>query len=314
MPTATLELEKTKSVPAAPEAEGEEQNTSSEPNVKHRTRPETWAASRAQEKEGEKEIMGGYFAGHDWLVRVSPGTSPRKTVASVLVNQGTTPAVVATHALRWIKEHAIGDAVFHVTWYSPGALVPPNLHQFREENPHLSAATHVHLFPGEVDLQLQAMISREAHEYAQKITRRFSYMLLSGYSLDLEAGAVRFQFDREIPMQATCALLKATQKFLFCDSDKFSGEGEIGYSFAQLLDTSKSVTIYTVSSSNDDEIKAGFSTLCGKVLVTDCPDSDVPLEKKTLRLAIIGVDDKETFNDPRSGYLKPGALQHNGSR
>lgn len=280
-----------------------ESDTQTQTVATPRTRPETWAASRAQEKEGEKEIMAEYFANHDWLVRESPGASLRETVAAVLVNQGTSPAVVARQALRWIEEHAVDNAVFHVTWYSPGALVPAALHEFRQNNPHLSAATHVQLFPGEVDLQLQAMISREAHEYARKITRRFTYMLLGGYSLDLEAGVVRFQFDREIPMQTTCALLKATQKFLFFDSGKFTGEGEIGYSVADLLATSKSVTIYTVSSANDEEIKAGFSTL--KRLLTNVPPESGYSQKKMLRLTIIGTGDTETFNDPHTGFLNP---------
>jgi hypothetical protein len=271
--------------------------------------PETWAASRALEQEEQKELMARHFADHDFLVRYGqdPATTPRESVASILVNQGTSPNVVVREALKWIEKHAAKpplNRVFHITWYSPGALVPATLHEFRQSHPHLSAATHVHLFPGEVDLQLQAMISKEAQDYARKIQRRFSYMVLSGYSFDLDTGEVRFQFDREIPIQKTCALLNARHKFLFFDSRKFTGEGEIGYSLAELLVTSTdSVTIYTVASSDDDKIKAGFEELCGALL--DATPSDRQTQPKSLRLIIIGADIDKTTSTPRQGYLRP---------
>jgi hypothetical protein len=270
--------------------------------------PETWAASRALEQEGEKELMARHFADHDFLVRYGqdPATTPRESVASILVNQGTSPNVVVREALKWIEKHAAKpplNRVFHITWYSPGALVPATLHEFRQSHPHLSAATHVHLFPGEIDLQLQAMISKEAQDYARKIQRRFSYMLVSGYSFDLDTGVVRFQFDREIPIQTTCALLKARHKFLFFDSRKFTGEGEVGYSLADLLATSTdSVTIYTVSSSDDEKIKAGFSELCDALLAVEPPGHHT--RPKTLRLVVIGTDENETLSIPRDGFLR----------
>ena len=41
--------------------------------------PETWAASRALEREEEKELMARHFADHDFLVRAEqdPATAPR---------------------------------------------------------------------------------------------------------------------------------------------------------------------------------------------------------------------------------------------
>jgi hypothetical protein len=175
---------------------------------------ETWAASRARIQKEEKEMMARYFANHDFLLQegANPAVDPRETAASILINQGTGPNVVVQESLHWIEDHA-QDGPFHITWYSPGALVPATLHDFRLHNPQLSAATHVHLFPGTVDIQLQAQVGKEAQEYTASIKRRFSYMILSGHSFDLRTGVVRFHFDREIPIQTACARLEARQKF-----------------------------------------------------------------------------------------------------
>src|SRR5882672_10716383 len=153
---------------------------------------ETWAASRARIQKEEKDLMAHYFANHDFLLQegASP-VGPRETAGSFLVNQGTGPNDVVKQSLDWIADHA-QQGPFHITWYSPGALVPATLHDFRQRHPHLSAATHVHLFPGTVDIQLQAQIGTEAQEYAARLSRRFSYMILSGHSFDLHTGEVRF--------------------------------------------------------------------------------------------------------------------------
>ena len=124
------------------------------------------------------------------------------------------------------------------------------------------------------------------HEYARRLTRQFSSMILSGHSLDLETGAVKFHFDREIPIQRTLALLKATEKFLFFDSKKFTGEGEVGYSLRALLSTCHSVIIYTVSSPRRDEMKAAFDGLAADLLTDTSEESDSP-QQKSLRLTIV---------------------------
>jgi hypothetical protein len=276
---------------------------------------ETWAASRAGIQKEEKDLMANFFASHDFLLQegANPAADPRETAASILVNQGTGPNVVVHESLKWIAEHS-GDRPFHITWYSPGALVPATLHDFREKNPHLSAATHVHLFPGTVDIQLQAQIGSEAVEYAKRITRQFSYMILSGHSFDLRTGEVKFHFDREIPMQQTCALLRATEKFLFLDSKKFTGEGEVGYSLRDLLSTSNAVVIYTVwskgsiSSPSTDEIKAAFDRLSAELLTESAPEIE-PKERKSLRLTIVGKENMSSQSYPQPGYLRPAAGQ-----
>lgn len=285
-------------------------NTPTPPKPFERSRhQETWAASRAGIQKDEKELMAHYFANHDFLLQ--EGASPadtRETAASILVNQGTGPDVVVHESLKWIAENA-QERPFHITWYSPGALVPATLYDFRRENPHLSAATHVHLFPGTVDIQLQAQVGTEAQEYASRITRQFSYMILSGHSFDLRTGEVRFHFEREIPIQRTCALLKATEKFLFFDSKKFTGEGEIGYSLRELLSTCNAVVIYTVwsqgtiSSPSSDDVKAAFNRLSAELLTDTLPEGE-PKERKSLRLNIVGRQNVSSESFSHSGYLR----------
>src|SRR5712692_5424729 len=211
--------------------------------------------------------MARHFADHDFLLHggANPATEARENTASILVNHGTGPNMVVDESLKWIEEHA-QEGPFHITWYTPGALVPATLYDFRQRNPDLSAATHVHLLPGTVDIQLQAQIGTEAQEYARRLTRQFSYMILSGHSFDLGTGDVKFHFDREIPIQRTCALLNATEKFLFFDSKKFTGEGEVGYSLRDLLSTCHGLIIYTVSSPRSEEIKAAFDGLAVDLL------------------------------------------------
>ena len=270
--------------------------------TRHGDAQETWAASRAQVKIDEKELMARYFANHDWLLpeAASPIENQRETAASLFINQGTGPNVVARESLKWIDKHK-GKGPFHLTWYSTGTLLAATLHEFRKQKPHLSAATSVHLFPGTVDLQLQAQIGIEAQEYARNLSRHFSYMILSGHSFDLRTGGIGFHFDREIPIQRTCALLEATQKFLFFDSSKFTGEGEVGYTLRDLLSTSNAVVLYTVSSARTEEIKQAFESLSNELLTKDAQHAEGP-ETKSLRLTIVGRDGAATESIPWPGY------------
>src|SRR5436309_15209444 len=272
--------------------------------VQTHARQETWAASQARMQLEEKELMARYFAEHDFLLSEgsNPAAATRQTAATILINQGTEPNVIAGECLRWIEEHSAAGP-FHIIWYSPGALVPATLAEFRQRNPHLCAATHVHLFPGTVDLQLQAQIGFEAQEYARSIRRRFSYLILSGHSFDLCTGVVRFHFDREIPIQRISALRQATQKFLFLDSDKFTGEGEVGYSLWELLSTSDAVILYTVSSSRSQDIKAAFGRVTAGLLAHSSEESDFE-KPKSLRLVIVGRQNVPTESLPYKGYLK----------
>jgi hypothetical protein len=268
---------------------------------------ETWAASRDREKREEKKIMASHFANHDFLMAdgANPARNRRETAAVFLVNPGTTGNAIVGESLGWIADHA-EDGPFHITWYSPGALVPASLHDFRQSNTHLSAATHVHLFPGTVDLQMQAVVGEEAQDYARGIRRRFSCMLLSGHSFDLDAGCVRFHFEREIPIQKVCALLPAKRKFLFFDSNKIDGrgEGEEGYSLRELLSTSDSVCIYTVSSDSNQKLKGAFERLATSLLSDEARDSARD-QVKTLRLTIVGRERSPSEVCSRHGYLIP---------
>ena len=115
-------------------------------------------------------------------------------------------------------------------------------------------------------------------------------MILSGHSFDLVySGQVRFHFDREIPIQRICALLKATEKYLFFDSHKFSGEGEVGYSLRELFGTCLRVAVYTVASPRSDEIKAAFDVLAGDLITKEVPAAE-STQPKSLRLTIVGQD------------------------
>ena len=63
----------------------------------------SWGASRTRTNIDEKIALADFFARH--LVREtrSPGTT-RETVATILVNQGTTPTIVVQEALRRCSE------------------------------------------------------------------------------------------------------------------------------------------------------------------------------------------------------------------
>lgn len=272
--------------------------------------PEVWAASRARIQQEEKELMAHYFAQHDFLLHegADPASDTRENAATFLVNQGTSPNRVVKESLAWIAEHR-QEGPFHITWYSPSALVPTTLHDFRLKHPQLSAATHVHLFPGTVDIQLQAQLDEEAVRYADSIKRQFSYLILSGHSFDLRTGEVKFHFDREIPIQRKCALLPAVEKYLFFDARKFTGEGAAGYNLRELLATCRAVVMYTVwsrgtaASPGTEVIKAAFEQLCTQLL-TSSPGDSHSTEPRSLRLTIVGRDHAPSESISHNGFLK----------
>jgi hypothetical protein len=70
----------------------------------------------------------------------------------------------------------------------------------------------------------------------------------------------------EVRLQYACATRYASEKYLFLDATKFRKEGEAGYSVAEMLKAADSVTIYTVSSINDDWLIKNFVALCDRVL------------------------------------------------
>lgn len=256
--------------------------------------------------------MAEYYASHDFLVREgsNPEMEQRETVASILVNQGTTPNVVVVEALNWIKNNR-GEVSFDITWYTPGHLVPTTLRNFRDKYPHLLLATQLFLFPGRVDHQTESVSGPDAEVFAENLLRRFTYAILSANSFDINTGTVYFHLPEEVRLQKACATRYAAHKFLFLDSSKFRSEGEIGYSIVDLLDQSEAVTVYTVSSDKNEWIRAKFEALSDRILdarlevdprarVSSVEGRDM----KSFRLRILGTRGKQTDALERKGFLR----------
>ncbi len=102
-------------------------------------------------------------------------------------------------------------------------------------------------------------------------------------------------------MQRACAQRYASHKFLFFDSSKFKKEGNSGYKLYDLLNTSEIVTIYTVTSEKDEWIKLKFDLLGQSLL--DNEENNI-LDKKYLRLRIVGKDDTASFSAQFQGVLR----------
>jgi hypothetical protein len=217
-------------------------------------------------KTGEKHLMAKYYTNHDFLVPegLNPETDPREPVASILVNQGTTPNTVVVEALQWIERNQ-SRGPFDITWYTPGHLIPNTLRLFRVEHPHLISATQLFLFPGRVDHQTEAVSGPDAEAFAESLNRRFTYAFLSANSFDIRDGTTYFHMPEEVRMQRACATRYAAHKLLFFDSTKFKSEGEIGYRIDEILRRAEAVTIYTVSSHKDEWIIAKFTRLCSSI-------------------------------------------------
>jgi hypothetical protein len=272
---------------------------------------EPWSASRAEIKLDEKTEIAKYFCGHDFLVGENQSPeSGRDTVASILVNQGTTPNRVVLEVLQWIEEQDKQEASqkpFFLTWYTPGHLVPTTLRTFRDKYRHLKTATKLFLFPGEVDEETESVSGPDAEDFAEKVQRKFTYAFLSSYSFDVVTGSVYFHLPRELRLQKACARLFASHKFLFLDSSKFKREGERGYGIDELLETADKVTVYTVSSSveRDQWIKSNFLRLCDELLEDNRDQVETDrTELKTLRLQIVGGDERGTTGVDKKGILK----------
>lgn len=263
---------------------------------------ETWGGRRAKLFPEEKRWMATYCVEHDFLVRKgSKPSDPRDTVASILVNQGSTPNVVVERALAWIGLHW-SSGPFDVTWYTPGGLVNATLHEFREKNSAHRLGAQAFLFPGRVNTDLQAVSGPEAELFVEKLDIDFTYAFLSAYAFDLEAGRTRFQYSEEVRLQLACAHLYADHKFLFLDASKFKREGKHGYGLEDLLEHARTVTIYTTSSAQDESISDRFMSLCERLLPNG-PDD--PSRFRTMRLRI--VDPGATAAKPveHAGYLPP---------
>jgi hypothetical protein len=265
---------------------------------------DTWSARRARHKTEEKTLMGRYFANHDFLVNDDAQTDPlaRTMVASILVNQGTTPSVVVEETLGWIKRQAWTP---DVTWYTPGSLVPGTLRSVRLSDPGLRSATRVFLFPGRIDPETEAVCGPETLKFVEQLKRRFTCALLSAHSIDLAEGDIYFNYSEEVPLQRACARMYAAHKFLFFDTSKFRSEGDPSFSVRDLLETAEAVTIYTVSAGRTaDAIREKqFEALCSSLL--DVQSADKSYAGKTLRLRIIERDGETELRRQAQGVLKP---------
>lgn len=266
-----------------------------------------WGSRRAKLHPNEKLWMARYCIEHDFLVR--KGTTPadsHDTVASILVNQGTTPNVVVQEALNWMKAHW-ASGPFDVTWYTTGGLVNATLHDFRTENPGLGIAAQIFLFPGRVNTDLQAVAGPEAEDFVEHLDIDFTYTFLSVYSFDLDAGRTHFLYSEELRLQQACAHLYADHKFLFIDASKFKREGKRGYGVDSLLEQAKTVTIYTTSSSEDETIKDSFSRLCRALLPSGSGEAatNERSRKRELRLRIVSPGAESVDPLDHIGFLKP---------
>jgi hypothetical protein len=267
----------------------------------------TWSASRVQINADEKAAMASDFVRHYFLVPPGPGNPEgvRETVASIIVNQGTTPTRVVEAALEWIKAQR---GRYFLTWYTPGSLVPTILKKFRGDDRTRDAAAKLFLFPGEVDPEIESVSGPDAEDFAEKLQRHFTYAILSAHRFDVATGSVYFHLPREVRLQRACARLYAAQKFLFLDSSKFRTEGDRGYGIVDLLETSSSVTIYTVSSDqNGSGLVSEFEALA-LGLLRQPPEDVKPRDLKTLQLKIVGRGEQQTLLRSWKGILpsRPG--------
>jgi hypothetical protein len=286
-----------------PRIEDHLSSAQAEPRPARQAYEEGWSARRAKHNANEKRLMADYFPMHDFLVK--PGSNPerdaREQVASVLVNQGTTPNLVVEEVLAWIKDNA-SEGPFTITWYTPGALVPATLRKFREENPQWRSATKLFLFPGKVDTDFESVVGKEPVEFAETLQNvGFKYAILSAYSFDITSGTASFFDESELELQRACALLYAAHKFLFVDPSKFNREGKSAYLASELLNTAEDFTIYTTSvdDEHDTWVKQKFDDLCRQLVI---PSEELPQgeprpharDMKTLGLRIVGNGNRQS--------------------
>lgn len=267
---------------------------------------EGWSAVRATVAAEEKKRMARHFVQHDLFVQENetPGDGREVSAAKVTVNPGTTPNEIVRQALEWVKTEVDNNPAYagapHITWYTPGSLVPATLLDFRVTHPHLRNCCGLHLYPGMVDSNLDMVRGTEAVNYARQLEKCFTYALLSGYAFDMSKGTVFFFFDDEVELQRAMALSEAEHKFLFLEPEKFKREGSKAYSIRELLQTSTAVTIYTVSSQKDATVEKQFRNLAESLLDTGTEGTP---DRRRLRLVIVGKD--KPVNLPITGGLKP---------
>lgn len=286
-----------------------------EPHPRGRARVpyyDSWSACQANINPDEKECMATYFAAHDFLVRVgrNGAAHARGRAAHVFVAPGTTPNTVLKVCLTWMKDNWNPDP-FTVTWYPLGGLIPATLFEFKQKYGHCSSGARLFLLPGEVDPQSETMTGDHTVEFLQKLDRdrrkEFNLSILSAHRFNMTTGDAYFYFDNEVQAQHMGATIYAEDKFLFLHPEKFSTIGGTkGYNICDLLKTSRSVTIYTVTSDEDNRIRRQFEKLCDRLLIP-CPrPTDEQAEQlKGFRLCVVRPNGESQLDLPHVGLLNP---------
>jgi hypothetical protein len=265
-----------------------------------------WSTARSLVRPAEKDLMAGWFVDHEFLV--PEGANPegqRETVASILVNAGTTPNIVVERALAWVDENTKHRGPFFLNWYTPGHLIPTAMREYRERSKHMQSATRLFLFPGQVDAETQSVSGPDAEAFVEGVQRVFSYSFLSGHAFDISTGNLYFHWPAELRLQRACATRRANHKFLFLDPDKFRFQGERAYSLADLLETSHAVTIITVATEVDRDRRLcdAFQRLA-ESLLRPTANSETDLQtSKILRLIVVGRNASPTTSLAASGFL-----------
>lgn len=266
---------------------------------------EGWSARRVAVATTDKIRMARHFAMHDLFVQEDRRAADRRkiTAVEIVVNPGTTPNEVVKHALESVKidvennpNHAAGP---HIRWYTPGSLVLATVRDFRVAHPYLRTSCELHMFPGDVDPDLEMVRGEQAILYAQRLDKCFTYALLSAYAFDMNTGTAFFFFEDELKLQQAIALREAEHKFLFLDPDKLKRAGSEAYTIRDLLQTSRFVTIYTVSSKKDSVIRNQFCDLANRLLNTN--NKTGPYLR---RLRLVIVNKEKQINIPVEGELR----------
>lgn len=268
---------------------------------------DSWSACQANTNPDMKEWMANYFAAHDFLVREGRNgeIQQRERVAHIFVAPGTTPNTVVRICIEWMKENWEADP-FTVTWYPLGGLIPATLFEFKQKNGHCASGARLFLFPGVVDPLSETMTGKYTVQFLKNLKRkRLNVSILSTHRFNMATGDAYFYFDDEAESQRIGAKLYADDKFLFLDPDKFTSiGGSMVYNARDLLETSQSVTIYTVTSAEDRHIEGQFKLLYSRILMPcDRQCDEQQGDVKSLRLCIVSKSGEAVKDLKMTGLL-----------
>ncbi len=256
----------------------------------------SWSEIRATSKADEKSLLAKNFVNHDFLVpRDGNPDKDRDRVASILVNQGTTPNAVVNEIMSWLVENWAKFGPFNLTWFSAGGLVPGTLRDYRSRHHNIRSATNVFHFPGMLSAEREVVDGPETVKYIEELQKKLalSYMFLGVNAIDIDTGEVFFHFEEELRVQKACAGLRASEKFVFLDSSKFKPEGYVAYNVNWLLKTTERLTFYVASSSKDKDIHRKYESLVDE---TFRGESAEWFKDKSMRLQFFGPNAGDTVS------------------